>query len=514
MHAQGTSLTPQLDPFFGVVVADGYGIKIHVRHGQLVIDDGFGNERRHRTLARATSRLRRLVLLGHTGYITLEAIRWLEGIGATLVQIEKDGRLLLTSSVSGRDHAGLRRAQALAASNQTGFGIAQDLLLRKLRGQAEVLREVAEDSSSVSEVERLTDRAWSSTTINEILAVEAVSAKAYWEAVAELPVRFPRAELAKIPEHWLSFGGRRSPVGGRNRNAANPANAMLNYLYRLAEAEMTVALITLGLDPGIGIWHVDEAGRDSLALDALEAIRPAIDRHLFQILVRRTFSRGDFHETREGVCRTLAPLTHELAQAMPMLGRWVAPIVESVAKRIGESANPPVLVGTRLTRDGLSLSKDRLRRSTRTEPRVRPPQGLWRCRMCGARLDDPYRAYCDDCLPEYDGERTRRLKDAGTAALERMRSSAADPAQSEAARAKRAEKSRRTTLAIRAWEREHGRSSDHVRYRAEILPVIEAMRVADLARITGLSKYFCRQVQRGDRVLHEIHWDKLVPPRS
>ncbi len=31
-----------------------------------------------------------------------------------------------------------------------------------------------------------------------------------------------------------------------------------------------------------------------------------------------------------------------------------------------------------------------------------------------------------------------------------------------------------------------------------------------MARLTSLSKYFCRQVQRGDRVLHEIHWDRLV----
>src|SRR5438105_13190025 len=102
MQAHATSFTPELDPHFGVVVADGYGIKIRVWHRQLVIEDGFGRDRRRRTFARATSKLRRLVLLGHTGYVTLEAINWLDGIGAALVQIDKDGRLLLTSSGVGR----------------------------------------------------------------------------------------------------------------------------------------------------------------------------------------------------------------------------------------------------------------------------------------------------------------------------------------------------------------------------------------------------------------------------
>lgn len=34
-------------------------------------------------LARATSGLDRLVIIGHTGYITLEALRWIRDIGVT-----------------------------------------------------------------------------------------------------------------------------------------------------------------------------------------------------------------------------------------------------------------------------------------------------------------------------------------------------------------------------------------------------------------------------------------------
>src|SRR5436189_70661 len=82
-----------------------------------------------------------------------------------------------------------------------------------------------------------------------------------------------------------------------------PANALLNYLYTLLEAETTLALHAAGLDPGIGIWHRDERGRDSLTLDIMEAARPTVDAHILQLLTTGRFRRSDFHETRRGTCR-------------------------------------------------------------------------------------------------------------------------------------------------------------------------------------------------------------------
>jgi CRISPR/Cas system-associated endonuclease Cas1 len=171
------------------LVADGYGIKIRVWHRQLIVEDGFGRDRRRRTFARATSRLRRLVLLGHTGYVTLEAINWLNGIGAALVQIDKDGRLLLTSSVVGRDHAGLRRAQARAAGTEAGLEISRRLLVRKLAGQVETLRALGIQSAG-DELRPFEARAQIGDSLDGILAAEASGAKTYWEALAAFPVRF------------------------------------------------------------------------------------------------------------------------------------------------------------------------------------------------------------------------------------------------------------------------------------------------------------------------------------
>src|SRR5215212_6170717 len=92
MHHDGSA------PHDGIVVASGFGLKIYVERGRLVVHDGLGRNRRTLRLARATSGLERLVVIGHTGYITLEALRWIRDIGASLVQIGPDGEVIATSS--------------------------------------------------------------------------------------------------------------------------------------------------------------------------------------------------------------------------------------------------------------------------------------------------------------------------------------------------------------------------------------------------------------------------------
>jgi CRISPR/Cas system-associated endonuclease Cas1 len=114
-------------------------------------------------------------------------------------------------------------------------------------------------------------------SIEEARPAESQAAAAYWSAWSDVAVRFARSEAAKVPEHWLRFGARSSLLTGGPRLAVNPANALLNYLYALAEVESRLVLLAVGLDPGLGIVHRDQANRDSLALDLMEAIRPEVD---------------------------------------------------------------------------------------------------------------------------------------------------------------------------------------------------------------------------------------------
>jgi CRISPR-associated endonuclease Cas1 len=107
-----------------------------------------------------------------------------------------------------------------------------------------------------------------------------------------------------------------SPLTKNQRKAVNPANAVLNYLYALLEAEARIAALAVELDPMVGLLHSDTSARDSLAFDLMEPIRPAVDSYLLDLLERRTFTKADFFEQLDGHCRIMPPLTEDLASSV------------------------------------------------------------------------------------------------------------------------------------------------------------------------------------------------------
>ena len=115
----------------GVVIAHGYGLRIHVKRRHLIIEDGFGRQRRTRRFHR-TDRLRRLVIIGRSGYVTLDALRFVHDTRAALVHVDTDGELIACSVQGGPDLAGLRRAQALAPGGPAGVEIARGVLTTKV----------------------------------------------------------------------------------------------------------------------------------------------------------------------------------------------------------------------------------------------------------------------------------------------------------------------------------------------------------------------------------------------
>ena len=134
----------------GVCVADGYGVRVRVNRRHLVVSDGIGRHRRERVFAKALPGIKRLVVIGHEGYVTFDALRWLADAGIAFCQVDRDGKVMATSDGYGLNDARLRRALALAPSNRSGLKIARYLLSAKLAGQARVLSraEFAEPSAA------------------------------------------------------------------------------------------------------------------------------------------------------------------------------------------------------------------------------------------------------------------------------------------------------------------------------------------------------------------------------
>ena len=395
----------------GLAIAHGYGLKVRVENRHLTVEDGFGRQRRTRRFHR-TNRLRRLVLIGRSGYVTLDALRWLHDSGAAFLHVDTSGELIACSVAPSVDLAGLRRAQALAPNLPAGLEVARRVLALKVEGQGAVLDELpggtaAEARETVkwalSEIDAADD-------LEALLAAESQAAAAYWQAWSALPTRFPPREAARLPDHWRTFGQRASLITAGPRTATNPANAILNYLYALLEAETILACYVVSLDPGLGIFHTDRRDRASLALDLMEAARPMVDAYLLALLTQRTLSAREFVETREGACRITPRLAEQLAETCAVWRSHVAPVVEWTANTLAKHASSLVPTRSPLTRaHHRAALDDRLPARKPRKPPVKPALPPM-CRECGKALTDGRRPYCESCRRQRWIEQTSRSR--------------------------------------------------------------------------------------------------------
>src|SRR5438270_8610587 len=128
-------------PRHGVVTLFGYGIQVRVDRGHLLLDDGVGAERRQFRLPRVGHGLRRLVVIGSDGFVSLAALRWLADQKASFVMLERNGKVLATTGPVAPSDVRLRRSQGVAHQSGIALKIARELIVEKLHGQEQVIRE-------------------------------------------------------------------------------------------------------------------------------------------------------------------------------------------------------------------------------------------------------------------------------------------------------------------------------------------------------------------------------------
>jgi CRISPR-associated endonuclease Cas1 len=529
-----------------VCVADGWGLRVTVDGRHLVVADGMGPYRRERRYSRATHGLARVVVVGATGMVSLEALRWCAGAGVSLVVLDPaDASVLATTGACAVDDGRLRRLQALAMGNEVGLAVARYLTRAKVSGQASVASGELDASDTARSIASVSEALDAAASLEELRQLEAVAANLYWHAWEAVQVAFVRRDDAKVPAHWRRFEGRRSAVNpGTPRSATDPVNAALNYAYRLVESEARLATLALGLDPGLGILHADMRNRDGFVLDLMEAARPIAERHVVRLLRSHTFRRRDFHEDARGVVRVLPPLTHRIAEAMPAFGQALGPVAEQVAAMLGEASPYDVSAPSVLTRSKHKAAARRRvvaersdteesargrgpgiiglgpRRKARQRPSLSgvAPLPLPVCRRCGASVPaepDRDRArgnYCARCLAERRVEAGAAMQ---PASLERARTFAAStgtrPTHTPDATAKRqsANSSRRAEQA--AWEEEHaGEHHDAERFAELVVPRLANVTLPAIAKATGMSTSAAAKVRAGRRVPHPRHWPVLA----
>ena len=478
----------------GVLTIHGFGVRLRMQSGHLEIEDGIGPERRKIRLARVGHRLRRLVCVSEDGFVTLSALRWLADQDAAFVMLERNGKVLNVCGPVSPSHARLKRSQALAHQNGKALEISRELIRAKLEGQERVVREQLKEPAASELIARFRERLADAESLDTIRYLEAQAAATYWNAWSEVQVLFPRQDAKRVPDHWLRFGTRHSPLTGQPRLAVNPPNAILNYSFALAESECRLALSACGLDPSMGFIHVDTPYRDSLALDVLETIRPSIEAWLLAWIMQEPFRRSDFFETGTGNCRLMSRLCSQLSETAPTWGRLVAPWAEYVARSLCSTTRQRKIPASRLTQQHKREAK-----GAPSLPRpIAPPKRENVCRGCGKTIEQRH-THCADCA--IDGA-TERL----VSAAKRGRVAARSPES----RAKHSASRRRHAEACSAWNAtcQPAWLTSEV-FSKKIQPLLARTPTSAIRSAIGVSRWYAGKIRQGNRP-HPRHWQALA----
>jgi CRISPR-associated endonuclease Cas1 len=489
-----TSVVPRI----GVVTLFGYGIKVYVERGHLILEDGIGAARRRARLPRVGHGLRRLVVIGSDGFVSLAALRWLADQDAAFVMLERNGRVLATTGPVRSSDARLRRAQALALRSDTGLQIARELIDKKLAGQEQVARDNFNDNEVANRIARFRVAVAAAKTVETIRLLESQAAAEYWSMWSTVPITFARSDLRRTPEHWRVFGSRSSPLSGSPRSAANPVNAVLNYVYAVLESEARLSAAAMGLDPGLGVLHLDSKARDSLASDLMEPVRPQVDGFVLDWIRAAALKRDWFFEERDGNCRLMGSFAAQLSETALMWRRAVAPFAEFVAHTLWSTirkADREAAPATRLTQSHKRVAKG--------QPAIPPAEHVARpqavCRVCG-QLISPGRRVCSSCAVP-----------AATEQIMKQLPAARIVGHGVAARARQAETQRRNIAARRSWDPgSQPKWLNEETYATRIQPLLTNIPTSAIATALGVSWVYSKYIRLGQRRPHPRHWQALA----
>jgi CRISPR-associated endonuclease Cas1 len=478
-HLQHCNFTEIL-PRQGVVTLFGYGINVHVDRGHLTIRDGIGAQQRFARFPRVGHGLKRLVVIGSDGLVSLAALRWLADQGAAFLMIDRLGEVLATTGPVHPSDARLRRAQSLAEDSGAAMRIAVELIRLKLLAQEQLVREQLQNTASAEIIADQRHALTRATSKEDIRRHEAYGALAYWRAWHELPVHFSQSDLQRVPKHWQVFGSRVSPLTKSPRLAVNPPNAMLNYLYAILESEARLAISELGLDPGIGVLHSDTRTRDSLACDVMEPIRPQVDLYLLDFLDREPLQRKWFFEERDGNCRLTGEFAAQLSETSKLWRQALGPFAEWMLRTFWSCSSSTSKIDAPATR----LTQDRKR-----EAKGIPTQRHLESGSIPRTPDTKSLANEIRIIPKL-------------ARLERF-----DPV----AQSRRAESQRRQAAAQRAWS-PVGRPDwlDEKTYRERVQPQLLGVVASRIMSALSISEAYASRIRGGRCVPHPRHWLNLA----
>lgn len=254
------------------VIITGYGVKVGVKKGYLVIKDGNGSREV------PLSEVEQVILTTSGISITSRALRLLTDYGVDVVVLDSRG-----FPVSRLYHpyisrtVDVRRAQYMAYFTDLGIELVRSIAYAKVMNQAKYLlglarsvkdpelKEVAYGIEDLGNELLTLSKKHISQFRKEVMGIEARAARSYWSALATV-----------IPKD-VGFEG-------RDQDGTDQFNIALNYGYGLLYSECWKALVLAGLDPYAGFLHTDRSGKPTLVFDFVEMFRVvAVDSLLVRL---------------------------------------------------------------------------------------------------------------------------------------------------------------------------------------------------------------------------------------
>ena len=207
------------------------------------------------------------------------------------------GRFLARVCGENNGNVLLRREQyRIADDDRRSCAIARNMIFGKLANSAAVIQRTLRDHGSrvtncgleaaVSTIRGLQQPVLEQTDLEALRGLEGVGASAYFGV-------FDHLLLSRKEDFFFHGRNRRPPL--------DRVNAMLSFAYSLLTHDCASALESVGLDCYVGFLHRDRPGRESLALDLMEELRPCMaDRFVLTLVNNRVVKPEDFQVQDSG----------------------------------------------------------------------------------------------------------------------------------------------------------------------------------------------------------------------
>ncbi|MCH9659096.1 CRISPR-associated endonuclease Cas1 [archaeon] len=243
-----------------------------------------------------------IIIDGHTGNITFEAMRWLSKHHINLTLLNWNGQLLANVMPEQPKSGKLRVKQYQKyLDSENRFEIALKIVQTKVEHSLNLLEQLSRFYESVDivkirkaaekedlfllDIMKNSEKQDISKSIKQLMTYEGRIAGIYLENLTTI---FNKLN----PE--FNFTGRKNKTNSRNYNASDEINALFNYGYAMLESEIRKSINSVGLDYSIGFLHEVNQSRTPLVYDVQELFRWLIDISVIQLSEEKKIKKSDF----------------------------------------------------------------------------------------------------------------------------------------------------------------------------------------------------------------------------